>query len=444
KPNLAFYDRKYRNVLKAIMKYAREKHPELLLILDAKRGDIFDTQEFYADADMANFAPDVMTINSYMGHKATLEPYYKKDDKICAFSLAATSNPDTEVQEMWTASGIKVYQAMALENRKAAPDRTGLVVGSTKTAAARNIRAAELEEGYKEGTEAWFLAPGFGKQGGDLSFVKFAGPKALYPISSGLVNPKYLDGTTPLEAVIKWKNAINDAGERFEMRSISERLVSDLNDNGLIWTAESADETTWRVLKSGIMSPIFFEMQKFQAYPDMMKSCVYLLQKKLWQAGLIWKEEIDKKTVVKYAFDFVAGVPEGGTVLGGNLAYGLNMPCVTIRKETKDHGQGGDYVALWKDGGGSWRPGKRALLVEDVATSGGSVLEKVRKMRADGLEVEDAIVIVDREQGAKANLAAEGVKLHSMFTALEAVEKLPEENNMRRVILNYMAKSIIK
>jgi orotidine 5'-phosphate decarboxylase subfamily 2 len=216
KPNLAFWENNdfFRVLLSDVMEWTRRKHPELTRILDVKRGDIQNTQEHWAAADNENFMPDIITINPYMGWRDTIRPYLDANPNFGVFALAATSNADTEIQNM-SAGGLHVYQQMALSVRNADARRVGLVVGATKPEAIRGIRAAELENGYAAEDTAWVLAPGFGRQGGDLSFVKYAGPNAAYPISSGLVNPKYLNGRSPLQAAIDWKNAINMSSARY-------------------------------------------------------------------------------------------------------------------------------------------------------------------------------------------------------------------------------------
>lgn len=81
-----------------------------------------------------------------------------------------------------------------------------------------------------------------------------------------------------------------------------------------------------------------------------------------------------------------------------------------VRKQAKGHGLG-------KLIEGAIRPGDRALIVDDVLTSGGSVLKALQAARQGGLEVTHALVIVDREeQNARANLEAQGLTVLSLLT----------------------------
>lgn len=114
--------------------------------------------------------------------------------------------------------------------------------------------------------------------------------------------------------------------------------------------------------------------------------------------------------------DLIGGMALGAVPLAVAVALETGTPFVMVRKETREHGTGkrieGPDVA-----------GQHVLVVEDVATSGGSVVEAVRVLKEAGATVTDAWVVVDRESGARERLAAEGVTLHGLVTASDLLAR---------------------
>ncbi len=83
-----------------------------------------------------------------------------------------------------------------------------------------------------------------------------------------------------------------------------------------------------------------------------------------------------------------------------------------VRKEKKGHGTDQKID-------GNFRPNSTVVLLEDVTTKGGSVMQAVRAVRAQGAKVKKIITIVDRLEGARENLKREGLELEAIFTAPE-------------------------
>ena len=89
-----------------------------------------------------------------------------------------------------------------------------------------------------------------------------------------------------------------------------------------------------------------------------------------------------------------------------------------IRKEPKGHGKG-----LWIEGDKAVKKGTRVAIVEDVVTTGGSLLKAIKIAEEHGLKVVQALTLVDREEGGKEELAAAGYTLEAVFTRGEIIEK---------------------
>ncbi len=117
------------------------------------------------------------------------------------------------------------------------------------------------------------------------------------------------------------------------------------------------------------------------------------------------------------SYDRIAGVPYAGLPIGTAIALATGVPLIYPRKEAKQHGTG-------KIIEGQWQAGERVVIIEDLITSAGSIIQSAERLREAGLVVEDAIVLIDREQGGMANLAAAGIRGHAVYRLSEAVSKL--------------------
>ncbi|MFO1462196.1 MAG: orotate phosphoribosyltransferase [bacterium] len=93
---------------------------------------------------------------------------------------------------------------------------------------------------------------------------------------------------------------------------------------------------------------------------------------------------------------------------------GFPMPGFIVRKEPKGHG-----TMSWIEGSAHLKPGMRVVLVEDVITTGGSILKACRAVREAGLVPLGVAVIVDREEGGREGLEQEGLKVVSIFKKTE-------------------------
>lgn len=164
KPNLAFYEAYGAEGVaqfEATCAYIRAQYPEIMIIADAKRGDIGNTSEMYARA-FAEFA-DAVTLSPYMG-RDTVDPFLKYEGK-WAVILALTSNPSADDFETMPMSDGRALWQHVLERASGwgTADNTMFVVGAT--------RAEMLAEVRKIVPEHFLLVPGVGAQGGSLQEV---------------------------------------------------------------------------------------------------------------------------------------------------------------------------------------------------------------------------------------------------------------------------------
>jgi orotate phosphoribosyltransferase len=110
----------------------------------------------------------------------------------------------------------------------------------------------------------------------------------------------------------------------------------------------------------------------------------------------------------------IAGMALGAVPLTVAVALETDRPFVMVRKEPKDHGTK-DLIE------GQVQPGDKFVVVEDVATTGASTMRVVNALREKGANVLRAIVVVDREEGARDLLTEHGIELISIFRAKDLV-----------------------
>lgn len=149
------------------------------------------------------------------------------------------------------------------------------------------------------------------------------------------------------------------------------------------------------VLRSGARSKYYLDKYLFGTRPDLLRDLA---------AGLA------RLLPACEPYDVLAGPELGAVPLVTSLSLLVDKPFVIVRKTEKDYGT----KRLLE---GRSEPGQRAVVVEDIVTSGGAALQAVRALREAGLEVRGVLCVVDREQGGTEAFAAEGVRLDRLFTA---------------------------
>ncbi|WP_297603403.1 orotidine-5'-phosphate decarboxylase [uncultured Akkermansia sp.] len=187
KPNIAYFEAMGLRGLEILEDLLPDMPEDVPVVLDAKRGDIGETQKYYAHAYFERLGVDAVTLSPFMGYD-TLEPFLDYEGK-GIYLLAVTSNPgsaDVERQEL--AGGRRVFELvgdMVLRSvREGCKTSVGMVVGLT------NADSSILERI----PDAPLLIPGLGAQGGDLSCLSGSGHVAppLINVSRGIMyqNPE--------------------------------------------------------------------------------------------------------------------------------------------------------------------------------------------------------------------------------------------------------------
>jgi len=171
KPNSAFYESLGAdgvNQLKKTCDYIRENHPHIPILLDAKRGDIGNTNEHYAQFAFDYLGVDAITIAPYMGQEANAAFLARADKGIIV--LCRTSNPGAGEFQDLEVDGKKLYQLVAERVSTDWNEHNNclLVVGATSPTELADVRTLV-------GDDITFLVPGVGAQGGDVEATVKAG-----------------------------------------------------------------------------------------------------------------------------------------------------------------------------------------------------------------------------------------------------------------------------
>ncbi len=144
------------------------------------------------------------------------------------------------------------------------------------------------------------------------------------------------------------------------------------------------------------MSPIYLDLRRLVTHPAILRRVAQAYAAKL--------EELQ--------FDRLAGIPYAALPIATAIALEIDQPLIYPRREAKDYGT----KALIE---GDYQAGETIVVIDDLATTGGSKIEAIQKLEEAGLTVRDVVVLIDRGQGAGPMLAEAGYQLHS-------VVKLPD------------------
>jgi orotate phosphoribosyltransferase len=192
--------------------------------------------------------------------------------------------------------------------------------------------------------------------------------------------------------------------------SLKESLTTSLYQIGCIQFGEFT-------LKSGQTSSVYMNLRKIISYPEVMR----MVAQAMWQAT----------SMNHCQFNLVCGVPYTALPIATCMSLEHNLPMIMRRKEKKDYGTKQSIE-------GEFQAGQSCLIIEDVITTGGSIMETAADLEAAGLVIHDVIALIDREQGGKENLAKK-YQPHSILTLSEILDYL-----LHSTLLNAQERTLIQ
>jgi len=148
-------------------------------------------------------------------------------------------------------------------------------------------------------------------------------------------------------------------------------------------------------LRSGAKSHEYFDKYLFEADPKLLKDIAEAIV-----------------PLVPPGIDALAGLEMGGIPIATMLSQFTGLPVLFVRKKAKEYG-------TCKIAEGGQVRGRKLLMVEDVVTSGGAILDAAKALREEGAELDRIVCVIDRESGGPANLAKVSLTLQPLFTMSE-------------------------
>lgn len=160
-------------------------------------------------------------------------------------------------------------------------------------------------------------------------------------------------------------------------------------------------------LHSGRPSPIYFDLRLLVSFPDALR-----------QVATAYRPLLEP-----LSFDLIAATPLSGLPIATAVSLDLNIPLIYPRGKAKAYGTGRVVE-------GKWSPDQKVVLLDDVITSGDSLIQAAGQLEEVGLLVEETAVLINRQQGGRETLSSRGYTLHAALTVRSLLTILQEKGRI--------------
>lgn len=181
-----------------------------------------------------------------------------------------------------------------------------------------------------------------------------------------------------------------------------------------LWKLDAIEFGDFTLGRTAVHSPIYINLRRLISNPKALKKCARIIKEELEALMSMRNPHVQP-------FTLVAGVPFGGLHVATAFSLLVNTPMIYI------HPPGTDKADVIE---GIYVRGQSCLIIDDLITGGGSILQTAATLESAGLVVRDAVTLIDRQEGGKLALKAAGINLVSVLSLEQIANYLMSEGHI--------------